>query len=189
MGHPVVLAAGAAAALVLSGCASATGAVSAEPVHAVQVSAEFGTGSGTAITYDPALVPVGAKGMVSANSADGSTTVALTVSGLVPNHRYGAHVHTKPCGAKGADAGPHFQFEQDPVQPSVDPRYANDRNEIWLDLTTDDTGAGTGRSTVAWTFPADRRPHSVVVHAMGTATDAGKAGTAGERAACISVDF
>ena len=35
-------------------------------------------------------------------------------------------------------AGPTFQNVVDPVQPSVDPAYANPENEIWLDFRTDD---------------------------------------------------
>jgi len=42
---------------------------------------------------------------------------------------------------------------------------------------------------VAWDFNAGRRAHSVVVHAMPTATDPGHAGMAGARAACITVGF
>lgn len=109
--------------------------------------------------------------------------------GLPPGREYGAHAHTRPCGSTGDEAGPHFQYVVDPVQPSVDPEYANEENEIWLALTTDAAGAGTTETSVSWAFPGDRRPRSVVVHAMPTATGAGQAGTLGARAACISVDF
>lgn len=159
------------------------------PSRDVQVSATFGTGGGTATTYDPELVPVGARGAVSSSSGDDGTTVTLAVRGLEPDRRYGAHAHTQPCGPTGDLAGPHFQNEVDPVQPSVDPAYANPQNEIWLDLTTDRSGAGTATTALEWSFPRDRRPQSVIVHAMPTATDPGEAGTAGARAACISVDF
>jgi len=122
-------------------------------------------------------------------AAPSTTSVTLAVTGLQPNRRYGAHAHTKPCGSDGKDAGPHFQFTPDPVTPSVDPAYANHVNEIWLDFTTDAAGSGQATSTVPWTFPADRRAASVVIHAMPTATEPGKAGSAGNRAACISVGF
>jgi superoxide dismutase, Cu-Zn family len=181
-----------AGALALSGCGGTTALTSTPPpaaTHTTNVSATFETVPDPAITYDPALVPAGAHGAVSSTSAGGSTTVMLAVRGLQPNRHYGAHAHAKPCGAKGADAGPHFQKDVDPVQPSVDPAFANAQNEIWLDFTTDQTGAGSARTTVAWEFPADRRAHSVIVHAMPTATEPGKAGTAGDRAACITVDF
>jgi superoxide dismutase, Cu-Zn family len=141
------------------------------------------------MTYDQQLVPPGATATVRARSGEGSTTVQLTVAGLQPRRAYGAHVHTRPCGPRPEDSGPHFQYTVDPVQPSVDPRFANPQNEIWLDLTTDGNGSGTAESVVAWEFPADRHPGSVVIHAMPTSTAHGKAGTAGARAACTSVDF
>jgi superoxide dismutase, Cu-Zn family len=62
-------------------------------------------------------------------------------------------------------------------------------NEIWLDFTTDAAGAGRATSTVPWVFPADRRAASVIIHAMPTSTEPGKAGGAGNRAACLTVGF
>jgi hypothetical protein len=56
----------------------------AETVRTVQVNGTFGTGQGTAVTYDTALVPVGARGPVSSVSANGGTTVTLTARGLQP---------------------------------------------------------------------------------------------------------
>src|SRR4029079_5692828 len=98
--------------------------------------------------YDSPLVPVGATASVTAGEAGTSTNVTLEVTGLQPNRQYGAHAHTKPCGGDGKDAGPHFQFKPDPVTPSVDPAYANNVNEIWLDFTTDAAGAGRATATV-----------------------------------------
>lgn len=179
-------------ALALTGCATTVVPV-ALPSPAtdrnVQVSTTFSADGGTGVTYDPVLVPVGSRGAVSAESGEEGTTVTLAVRGLEPDHAYGAHAHSQPCGPTGDAAGPHFQHQADPVQPSVDPVYANPGNEIWLDLTTDASGAGTVTASVPWTFDADRRAGSVVIHAMPTATAPGEAGTAGPRAACISVDF
>lgn len=155
----------------------------------VQVGGPFTAAPGPAVTYDQKIVPVAGSATVTADEKADSTTVTLKVTGLLPNRAYGAHAHAKPCGAEGKDAGPHFQFSADPVTPSVDPAYANPKNEIWLDLKTDGAGAGTATSTVAWAFPADRRAGSVVIHALPTATEAGKAGTAGDRAACVTVAF
>jgi len=176
----------------LTGCAGSIAPVtvpSATPDRDVQVSTTFGTDGGTATTYDPELVPVGSRGAVSATTGDAGTTVTLAVRGLMPDRDYGAHVHTQPCGPTGDLAGPHFQHEADPVQPSVDPAFANPDNEIWLDLTTDASGAGTSTAAVPWAFDRDRRAQSVIIHAMPTATGPGEAGTAGARAACISVEF
>ncbi len=180
-----------AALLTLSGCDTVSGPAVpvADSAHSVQVTATFTPGPGTAVTYDPTLVPAGAQGTVDATSSSTGTSVALSVQGLLPGRSYGAHAHTEPCGTTGAAAGPHYQNTADPVQPSVDPRYANPDNEIWLDLTTDASGAGTARTAVTWEFNGQRRAHSVVVHEMSTVTDPGRAGTAGNRAACITVDF
>lgn len=138
--------------------------------------------------YDKALVPDGAKVFVAENVHDGLTTVVLDVRGLVPNHAYGAHAHAKPCGPKPEDSGSHFQHNADPVKPSVNPAFANPMNEIWLDFTTDAKGNATKASTVDWTFGA-APASSVVIHAEPTQTAPGKAGTAGARAACVSIAF
>jgi Cu-Zn family superoxide dismutase len=179
--------------LLLAGCGGTSNAVkpanSASSVHGVQVSELFQRGSGVAITYDEELVPAGARVAVQSRSGEGTTTVMLAVRNLAPHRMYGAHVHSAPCGERSEDAGPHFQYSVDPVQPSVDPTYANPQNEIWLDFSTDQLGAGSAESTVAWAFPANRRPGSVVVHAVQTSTEPGKAGLAGERVACVSVNF
>lgn len=91
-------------------------------------------------------------------------------------------------GPTGDDAGPHFQHTPDPVKPSVDPAYANPRNELWLDFTTDRVGTARTTSTVDWKF-GPRRAHSVVIHEMHTHSDPGHAGTAGARLACLDVGF
>ncbi|MHA6792254.1 superoxide dismutase family protein [Pseudonocardia bannensis] len=154
-----------------------------------EVEATFAEGQGAAITYLPELVPAGATAKVTSSSGDGTSTVTLELTGLVPNRHYGAHAHTKACGAAPADSGPHFQHEKDPVTPSVDPAYANPQNEIWLDFETDAEGKATATSTVNWDFTDGAHPQSVVVHSNHTATEPGKAGTAGDRAACVTVDF
>jgi superoxide dismutase, Cu-Zn family len=191
--HPRRVLPGVLGVLLMAGCTSTTDDVepasSATSVRSVQVSKTVERGDGTAVTYDEELVPVGARLAVQSRSGEGTTTVMLAVRSLEPQRQYGAHVHREACGERPEDAGPHFQYSVDPVQPSVDPTYANPQNEIWLDFTTDGTGAGSAESTVAWAFPADRRPRSVVVHAMPTSTGPGEAGTAGGRAACVTVDF
>ena len=182
---------GALCVMTLVACgAAATGApaASTDPARTV-TKGTFAAPPAAFATYDSALVPAGASANVDATEGPASTSVTLTVAGLPPNRQYGAHAHTKPCGNDGKDAGPHFQLKPDPVTPSVDPAYANNTNEIWLDFATDAAGAGRATSTVPWAFPADRRAASVIIHTMPTATEAGKAGTAGNRAACITVGF
>lgn len=137
-----------------------------------------------------AEVPSGATGKVTAvYDAAGRTVIVLHVKGLEPDTEYGAHTHVNPCGVTGAAAGPHWQRVPDPITPSVNPVYANPGNEIWLDLTTDEDGNGVAQSKQDWQFPPDRRPRSVVLHAEHTAVDPGKAGTAGARLGCLTVEF
>jgi superoxide dismutase, Cu-Zn family len=146
----------------------------------------------TAITYNPDLAPIGAA--MTARlipSSDGSTRAELTVFGLLPNRGYAAHAHTKACGMAVDAAGPRFQKHLDPAAtpqaPSSNPRYANPNNEIWLDVRTDDAGAGTSSTTVPFLF-TDRAPGSIVVHeGTRTLTDPGHAGQAGARIACLTL--
>jgi Cu-Zn family superoxide dismutase len=155
----------------------------------VAVEATFAA-TGDAITYNPQLVPAGATAKVTSSTEGNSSTVTLAVTGLVPNRAYGSHAHQKPCGPAAADSGPHFQHKADPVNPSVDPAYANPQNEVWLDFTTDAQGAASVTATQAeWAFTDQAAPQSVVIHAMTTATEPGKAGTAGDRVGCVTVDF
>ena len=142
----------------------------------------------TAVTYAPDLVPVGSHAAVFPIATRKNTVVLLLVNGLLPDRHYGAHVHTKPCGPDPANAGPHFQNTPDPVQPSVDPAYANPENEIWLDFVTDAYGQGVASAKVPWRV-GDRPAGSVVLHRDHTHTEAGQAGTAGPRLACVNVDF
>ena len=176
--------------LLLVGCSESVATEPAIPQVSrdVAVRATFSTTAEPAITYADDLVRVGARVAVSAESAGGNTTVRLAVRGLQPGRIYGAHAHDLPCGPDGEAAGAHFQHQPDPQQPSTDPVYANPDNEVWLDLTTDAAGAATTEVTLPWQF-TDRRPRSVVIHAEPTRTGAGEAGTAGQRAACITVDF
>ncbi|MFC9255044.1 superoxide dismutase family protein [Amycolatopsis thailandensis] len=171
-----------AAALALTSGAGPAAATPGSRVHVITAK------SGLTI-YKPDLVPAGSRAHVfGLTSKAFGTSTAVLVTGLLPNREYGAHAHTKPCGATGDLAGPHYQNVEDPVKPSVDPAYANPRNEIWLDLTTDATGRGAAVSKVDWTF-ADRRANSIVIHETHTHTDPGHAGTAGARLACVTVGF
>jgi Cu-Zn family superoxide dismutase len=144
---------------------------------------------GPLISYSSAI-PSGATARVQAvYDGSGKTQVTLHVWGLQPNTEYGAHAHVNACGTTGAAAGPHFQNIPDPVVPSVNPAYANPRNEIWLDFTTDESGNGVAHTSVPWQFTADRRAHSVIIHAEPTHTGPTDSGQAGARLACLSVNF
>jgi Cu-Zn family superoxide dismutase len=140
-----------------------------------------------AVTYDPKVVPPGATVQLTVARTATGTTVRLTAGGLVPRRAYGAHLHTRPCTAVPDQAGPHYQHSADPKTPSVDPAYANPRNEVWLDLTADATGAATVTARQDWTFDEVEPPRSLILHAEHTRTAAGKAGTAGPRVACLTL--
>lgn len=144
---------------------------------------------GPLISYSSAI-PSGATARVQAvYDASGKTHVTLHVWGLQPRTEYGAHAHVNACGLTGSAAGPHFQNTPDPVLPSVNPAYANPRNEIWLDLTTDESGNGVAQTRVPWQFSPGRRAHSVVIHVEHTHTGPTDSGVAGARLACLSVGF
>jgi Cu-Zn family superoxide dismutase len=178
------------ALLTVAGVLGATGTALADPSPPATSSVTFQryVPGAAGITYDTDALPIGSHAAVLSVPDRHGTTTILWLHGLLPNHAYGAHVHQNPCGADADAAGPHFQHTPDPVQPSVDPQYANPHNEIWLDLTTDAMGNATSASTVDWQF-TDRHAGSVVIHAEHTHTDPGHAGTAGPRLACVTVAF
>ncbi|WP_209312821.1 hypothetical protein [Streptomyces lonarensis] len=139
-----------------------------------------------AVTYDPSLVPQGARVEVEQRVADGRTTITLGVSGVRPGHTFGAHVHTDACGARPADSGPHYRnIEGD------DPALANPANEVWLDVTADGRGAGRSTAVQEWTFRPGEAA-SVVLHEHATSdghAGHGAPGEAGDRVACVTVPF
>lgn len=145
-----------------------------------------------AFTYAPDEVPENSTATVSVAVHGSQTVVDLNVTGLKPSHQYGAHAHTKACGPKSSDSGPHYQNEEDPAagpdNPSHDPKYANATNELWLDFTTDENGSAYQETIVPWTF-RDGGAHALVIHAHHTDTQPGEAGKAGDRLACLDVDF
>jgi Cu-Zn family superoxide dismutase len=190
---------GAAVALASIGCSSSPPGVT-QVVDSVGKSEVVLQGAGTltspnptsrAISYNPALAPIGATVTAALSELTNSTVVELAVSGLMPNRGYAVHPHTKTCGVTGDAAGPHFQNRLDPAAtpqaPSTDPVYANPNNEIWLEVRTDAEGTGMSRTTVPFTF-TDRAPGSIVVHeATTTATHPSHAGQAGDRIACLTL--
>lgn len=156
-----------------------------------QTSGSFENFSPTAkaITYKPDQVPVGGQINVASSGAEGKNKVTVEVKGLQPNRAYGGHVHVKPCGPTGEDAGSHYQEKADPVKPSVDPAFANPQNEVWLDFHTDAQGNASTTAEGTWALATREDAQSVVIHETHTHTEAGKAGTAGGRLACITADF
>ncbi|MET9960323.1 superoxide dismutase family protein [Streptomyces sp. NPDC006326] len=141
-----------------------------------------------AVTFDPRAIPVGGTVRVTERAGQDGTRVELGIHGVEANRTFGAHVHQQPCGSAPGDSGPHYQDAKDPTQPSKDPAYANPRNEVWLDLTTDGAGDGAAASTVTWRFRSGEA-RSVVIHEHATGTAHDTAGVAGIRLACVNVPF
>lgn len=192
------------AATLATGCAqsgtseeenAASGDPQPQPTSSPDVTAStflpVGEGTG-ALTYDETAVPAGATSDVQVRVQEGRTHVQFTGTGLEADRDFGAHVHTRPCGESPGDAGPHYQNEEDPAateeEPSADPEYANPENEIWLDFTTNDGGNAQSTATVDWNF-REGEARSLVLHDHHTSTEEGEAGTAGDRLACVSVEF
>ena len=130
------------------------------------------------IAYDTALAPAGASVEVVAESGAVLATSTVTVAGLLPNRTYGVHLHVNPCGLKPEDAGAHYQHAH---------THASSDNEVWLDFTTDASGAATATATQDWAFVPGRLPRSLVIHAEKTRTTGAEAGMAGPRVACVTL--
>jgi superoxide dismutase, Cu-Zn family len=154
-----------------------------------ELSATFEPASsgGQAVTYSP-RVPEKSMVKVLYSGGGNRTQIQLVLGPLAPNMDYGAHVHTKKCGPKGDDAGPHYQDKKDPKTPSTNPQYANAQNEVWLDFKADEQGKAMASTSVNWMF-RQGEANSVVIHAKKTSTEPGKAGMAGDRLACVTVPF
>lgn len=125
-----------------------------------------------ALTYDTALVPAAARIEITQYADRTSHRVGTRLRGLAPNRAYGMHVHTSPCAADPASAGPHYQHR---ASATADPV-----NEVWLDFRTDRNGVGEAEARHEWGF-RDGGARSVIVH------DA--QGGAGKRVACFTVPF
>ncbi|MGW6579738.1 superoxide dismutase family protein [Streptomyces globisporus] len=125
-----------------------------------------------ALTYDTRLVPAGARIEITQFTDPSGTRVGARLHGLVPGRAYGMHVHTSPCGADPAAAGPHYQHRSSATADPV--------NEVWLDFRTDEEGDGRAEALHDWNF-REGGARSVIIH--------DRQGGAGERAACFTVPF
>ncbi|GAA4520879.1 hypothetical protein [Nonomuraea ferruginea] len=168
-------------ALLAAGCGASPPQLAhteGQPATTLNGSGEFTVAGASAIAYDRKLAPEGAQASVTAESSGGQTITSLVVEGFRPSRGYGAHLHTKPCGKTGADAGPHYQHRPGPA--SAD-------NEIWLDLKTDATGAGRATARHPWGFDPATPPRSLVLHSKETTATGPDAGNAGDRIACLTI--
>lgn len=151
-----------------------------EPVETVNLSSagEFTADDTAAIAYDRKLAPKGSQASVTVESSNGQTRTSLVAEGLLPDRRYGAHLHTKPCGSKPDDSGPHYQHHPGQIDPT---------SEVWLDFTTDGEGAGRASARHEWSLDPAKVPGSLVIHAKATKPSGPQAGTAGDRIACLTL--
>ena len=94
--------------------------------------------------------------------ADGRTTTAISLDGLVADTEYMAHLHTGGCGGEDP-GGPHFKF--DPAGGDEPP------NEIHLMFTSNGNGSGKAEITTAKEVP-EGKAGSIVVHTAGDAMTA-----------------
>jgi len=148
----------------------------AVPAGAVAARMHVDHGEGPTAVHDAGVAAI--QTQVHSWSRDGSTTVRLMVNGLAAGATYGAHVHTKPCGALATDSGGHYQHSTDPAVPLA-------QREVWLDITPDAQGMAVSSTTVPWEF-APGTAGSVVIHALPTNATTG---VAGARLACTTVTF
>ena len=162
---------------------------STDAARTVTAQGRFAAAPATPATYDSALVPVGASATVNASEAATRTTVTLAVTGCRRPPLWRARPHQavrRRREGRGAALPVHARPGD---AEAVRPRLRQQRERDLARLTTDAAGSGRATSTVPWAFPADRRAASVIIHAMPTSTEPGKAGGAGNRAACLTVGF
>ncbi|GAA1565016.1 hypothetical protein GCM10009678_55060 [Actinomadura kijaniata] len=127
----------------------------------------------TSYTYDPALVPAGARVKVRSASVRGQRNVTtLWLGGLKPRTHFMAHVHVGRCGVDPLASGGHYQHR---VGGPVDAE-----NEVWFSVRTDARGNARASAAHNWTYEPGRFPESVVVHEHGPQA---------RRIACASVPF
>ena len=150
--------------------------VVAAPTGAIAARMHVDHGNGPTVIHDAGYDAIHTQ--VHSWSQDGSTTVRLMVNGLPPGTTYGAHVHTKPCGALATDSGGHYQHSTDGSIPLA-------AREVWLDITPDAQGEAVSTATVPWEF-GPGTAGSVVIHALPTNPTTGAAGA---RLACTTVTF
>lgn len=161
---------------------------SAVPKDATAGDAALATSSGSWNVYTN---PYGDGGVNSASGVGGSAvavrtatgmTVTLSVTGLSANRTYGSHIHKLSCSEMMA--GGHYQHNAAPADASTDPAYANPSNEVWLDFTTNASGAATATATVNF-VPRTGEAKAVIIHDHGTMDG----GVAGPKLACINIAF
>ena len=96
----------------------------------------------------------GVSGEATLERTDGTTTVALSASGLEPDTEYVAHLHAEGCD-QADPGGPHFKFD---AGGSDEPP-----NEIHLEFRSDGEGAAQAEASSEREVPVGEAG-SVVIH-------------------------
>jgi hypothetical protein len=109
-------------------------------------------------TADAPAAYVGVAGEADLTRAENGTMFEISLSGLRPETRYIAHLHTGGCD-QADPGGPHFQFEKG---GSEEPP-----NEMHLQFTSGATGNGGGVASSTREIPLGQAG-SIVVHLNGS---------------------
>jgi superoxide dismutase, Cu-Zn family len=135
-----------------------------------------------AITYDTQLVPEGSTINLVRQHGTNSTSMSVTLAGLLPDHEYAAHVHMDTCAKVGENAGPSYR--NDPSLDTDPGAAVSAGNEIWLELATGAQGTARASTTVGWPI----RPgegYSLIIHAGEINTVDTEVNEQSERVACF----
>ena len=150
-------------ALSAVGTATAEAATNQQVHLATTLRADAGS---DAVTYDPQLAPAGARLAVDiVDGGEGTTTVALTAQGLLPNQEFVAQAHADPCGPTAADAGAPFRNAAAPG--GLGPASAAPQGGVSVEMRTDANGDARASTDVPGTF-ATRSPGSLVIQGSRT---------------------
>lgn len=171
-----VRAAGAVLAVVALSAAGTTGNIQAplsvEAHFATLASYRANPGDVTAITYDPASVPVGARIRVTQSANKwGGMNVQLDLKGLRHDAGYRAYVNVGLCTADPATAGRHFE--------NFPPSGSYPANEFSFNLATNSAGSASALTQRYWGIGEHQHANSMVILRRGT----------GRIAACATVPF
>ena len=171
-----VLAAGAFLAVVALSAAGTAGNIQAP----LSVEAHFATSASyranprgvTAITYDPASVPVRSWIRVTQSANGwGGMKVQLDLKGLRHDTGYGAYVNVGLCTADPASAGRHFE--------NFPPSGSYSANEFSFNFETNSAGSASALTQRYWGIGEHQHANSVVILRRGS----------GRIAACATVPF
>lgn len=167
----------AAAVLTLPAAAPASTQAGSDPASGTGLSA-LATGELRDLQPEAANPTDGASAALVAVARGGSTDFRLTVWGLdrsSAGRTFGVHAHQGPCVAGNGDAAGDHYNTGGPPSPDT---------EVWLDFTTRPGGVAHSSASTPFVVP-EGGARSIVIHENPTS----ETGSAGDRIACLPVDF